>query len=66
VGEGKIYSLACADDVVLIAEKEEEMRSMIERWERYVGAMNLDVNVEKTKIMRFRRKGGRWKSIVWK
>jgi len=66
LGEGRVYSLAYADDVVLMAEKEEEMRSMMERWERYVGTKNLEVNVEKTKIMRFRRKGGRWKSIVWK
>ncbi|KMQ84454.1 hypothetical protein RF55_17722 [Lasius niger] len=31
LGDGKIWTLAYADDVVLISEEEEEMRSMIKR-----------------------------------
>lgn len=42
--------LAYADDLVLIAE--EEMRSMIERLEGYMERKRLEVNTEKTKIMR--------------
>jgi len=30
VGEGKIYSLAYADDMLLLAEDEGDMKSMIE------------------------------------
>jgi len=36
LGEKRIYSLAYADDMVLVAEKEEEMRSMMEKLERYI------------------------------
>jgi len=66
IEEEKIYSLAYADDIVILSEKEEEMRSMIERLERYLEKKNLELNVGKTKIMRFRKGGGRWKKRVWK
>jgi len=63
-----IFSLAYADDVVLLAEEEYEMRCMIKRFERYLGRKRLELNVNKTKVMRFRKgKGGmgkrewRWK-----
>lgn len=36
LGDRKIYTLAYADDVVLVAEKEEGMRAMIVRMERYL------------------------------
>lgn len=54
-----------------MAEEEEDLRSMIERLEGYLDKKKLEVNVSKTKIMRF-RKGGksiskrewRWKEKV--
>lgn len=36
LGENKIYTLAYADDMVLLAENEKEMRSMIERLQGYL------------------------------
>ena len=36
VGGKRIYTLAYADDVVLIAEDEDQMRSMLERLEGYL------------------------------
>lgn len=57
----RIYSLAYADDVVLMAEKEEELRSMMERLEGYLERKTLELNPNKTKIMRFRKGGGRIK-----
>lgn len=41
----KIYTLAYADDIVLLAE--EDMRAMIARLERYVREKRLEVNVGK-------------------
>lgn len=67
MGNKRVYSLAYADDMVLIAEKEDEMRSMIDRLERYLERKRLELNAEKSKIMRFRREGSlskrdwRWK-----
>lgn len=58
LGEGRIYTLAYAD-MMLLAENEEEMRSMIERLEVYLDRKRLELNTEKTKIVRFRKGGGR-------
>jgi len=58
--------LAYADNVVLIAEREEEMGSMLERLEKYLDRKGLEVNTGKTKVMRFRKGGGRWKKREWR
>lgn len=58
----KIYLLAYADDLVLLAEKEEGMRNMIKRFEKYVKVKSLDLNVEKSKILRFEKRGRRKKT----
>lgn len=58
-----MYTLAYADDIVLIAEDEEEMRSMIERLEGYMERKRLEVNTEKTKIIRFRSGGA---GVEWR
>jgi len=55
LGGKRIYTLAYADDIVLLAEQEDEMRSMIVRLEEYLDRKGLELNVEKTKIMRFRK-----------
>lgn len=60
-----MYTLAHADDIVLLAEEEEEMRSMIGRFE-YLGKKKLELNANKTKSMRFRKEGGREKKIDWR
>lgn len=62
----KIFSLAYADDIVLIAEEERGMKWLIGKAEEYMEKKGLEVNVEKTKIMRFRRGGGRKKKVEWK
>jgi len=61
LGEERIYSLTYADDVVLLAEGEDEMRSLIGRLEEYMERKGLELNVGKTKEMRFKRGGGRMK-----
>jgi len=59
IGEGRIYTLVYADDIVLLAEDKEGMRSMIARLEGYMEKKRLELNVNKTKIMRFRKGGGK-------
>lgn len=61
----KVYSLAYADDVVLLAEGEGDVRAMMARLESYVRGKRLEVNVGKSKIMRFKRDGRR-KKIRWR
>jgi len=62
----KIYTLAYADDVVILADREEELEAMIRRLERYMEGKDLELNVEKTKIVGFRKAGGRMRERVWK
>lgn len=42
------------------------MKAMLSRMERYVDRKRLEVNVEKTKVMRFRKGGGRRKKVDWR
>lgn len=58
--------LAYADNVVLLADKEEELRSMLDRLEGYLDRKRLELNVGKTKIMRFRKGGRRLEKRCWR
>lgn len=65
LGKQRMYSLAYADDVVLMEDKESGMRLLIGEFEKYMREKDLCVNVEKMKILRFRNRseGGKdkWK-----
>lgn len=50
---------------MLLAENEDEMRSVIERLEKYLGKKNLELNTEKTKIMRFRKDEEKMEKKEW-
>ncbi|XP_024883228.1 uncharacterized protein LOC112461981 [Temnothorax curvispinosus] len=65
VGKIKFWTLAYADDIVAVAEDEEEMKRMLKRLERYLDRKKLRVNVGKTKVMRFRKGGGKMKKVKW-
>ncbi|XP_043481252.1 uncharacterized protein LOC122510560 [Leptopilina heterotoma] len=62
---GRIYTLAYADDVVLMAENESGMKLLMKEFEKYVREKDLSVNVEKTKVVRFRKKNDKEK-IEWR
>lgn len=51
--------------MVLLAEKEGQMRSMIERLEKYLEGKRLELNVGKSKIVRFRRGDRRIRKVRW-
>ena len=53
---GRIYSLAYADGVVLVAEQERGMKLMMRTFEEYVREKDLPVNVSKRKVMCFRKR----------
>ena len=46
------------DDVVLIADEAEDLRSMLTRLEKYVDRNKLTVNTNKTKILILKKGGG--------
>lgn len=61
----RIYTLAYAD-MVLLTENKEEMRSVIERLEKYLDGKRMELNAEKTKIIRFKKGGGRESRVEWR
>ncbi|KAL6418089.1 hypothetical protein ACFW04_012823 [Cataglyphis niger] len=66
LGGMKVYIFAYVDDVVLIVEKEDGMKSMIGKLESYLEKKGLVLNVEKSKILRFRKRGGRERKVNWR
>lgn len=66
IEQDRIYTLAYANDMVLLEENEAKMRSIGERLEEYLERKGLELNTEKTKIRRFRREGGRLGKRDWK
>lgn len=48
-----MYTLAYTDNVVLLANNEREMRSMMGRLEEYLKSKRLMLNTKKKKIIRF-------------
>ena len=65
-GKKRIYCLSYADDIVVLAEAEEEIRELIKRLDKYLDQKRLCLDVEKTKIMRFKVGGGKMSRIKWK
>lgn len=49
IGGRKIYTLAYADDMVLLAEDEDGMKGLMGKMERYLDGKDLELNTEKTK-----------------
>lgn len=58
--------MAYADDLMELAENKEKMRSVIERLERYLDRKRLEVNTKQTKIMKFRKGGGKEEKRDWR
>jgi predicted nucleotidyltransferase len=50
VGREKVWSLASADDLVIVAKSEREMKDMMKSLGKYLRKGKLEVNVEKTKM----------------
>lgn len=56
---GRIYALADTDDIILVAEEEERMRCMMRQLEGYLRRKELELNVGKSKVMKFKKEEGR-------
>jgi hypothetical protein len=51
VGREKVWNLTFADDLVIVAKSEREMKEMMRSRGKYVRKKNLEVNVDKMKMM---------------
>lgn len=62
----RCYTLEYADDLVLMTEGKDELRSMMARFKEYLDGKRLELNTGKTRIMRFRKEGGRIRKRDWR
>lgn len=60
----KIYTLAYADNMMLMSKEEKEMWSMIERFEANLQEKQLELNKKKTKIIRCQKGKGRRDKMI--
>lgn len=66
IGNVKIWLLAYADDIVLLAKSPEEMKEMMRRMKRYLEKRDLVLNTNKSKLMVFKKERGTKKKEKWK
>ena len=65
VGKVKFWSLTYCDDVVLVAKDEAGLRSMLKTFKRYLEKKKMVLNAQKSKVLVFRKGGGREKKRTW-
>ena len=66
VGERKVWSLTYADDIVLMADREEELKEMLKRFKKFFNEVELELNTEKTKIVVFEKRRNKRRQRKWK
>lgn len=66
VGRREIWTLMYAGDIVLLAEREGELKEMLRRFKKYLEKKSLILSSEKTKVMVFEKRKGRTKKRRWK
>lgn len=66
IGTEKIKILLYADDIVLLSESPMELQKMITNLEEYCSLWNLDINLDKSEIMVFRKGGRLGQNETWK
>lgn len=55
IGKEKFWTISYADDVVIIAKTEAELKEMIKRFKKYLEKKNLSLSTEKSKVMVFEK-----------
>lgn len=66
IGNKRIFSLAYADDIVILATSEEEFKEMIKDLEGYFRRKKVELNADKSKTMISKKHRGKTKSWTWK
>ena len=66
IGMLKLFLLLYADDIVLLAETEQGLQKGLDLLEQYCDKWKLTVNINKTKIMVFRKGGLLRKNLMFK
>lgn len=54
-GERKVWSLTYADDIVLMADREEKLKEMLKRFEIFLKETELELSTKKAKSVVFEK-----------
>jgi hypothetical protein len=65
VGREKVWSLPFADDLVIVAKNERDLKEMMTNLGKYLRKKKLEVNVEKTKMMGFNTRKRKSEENEW-
>jgi hypothetical protein len=65
-GREKVWSLVFADNLVIVAKSEREMKEMMSSLGKYRRKKKLEVNVKKTKMMVFNKRKRKGEGNEWK
>ncbi|XP_033362843.1 trichohyalin-like [Bombus vosnesenskii] len=66
VGDRKAWSLSYADDIVLIADTEEELKEMMKRFKTFLEEVELELSTEKTKVIVFEKRRNKRRQRKWR
>ena len=61
-GNSKVWLLVYANDIVLIANKQEELKAIMKRVEHFLDRRKLNSNVKKSTTLVFEKRGGKEKT----
>jgi len=66
IGKEKLWTITYADDIVLLAKAETDLKEMIKRFRKYIEKKGLSLSSDKSKVMVFEKGRGRAKKREWK
>jgi len=66
IGKEKFWTITYADDIVVLAKSEEELKGMLRRFKRFLEKRNMILSAEKSKILVFEDGRGRKKKREWR
>jgi 16S rRNA G1207 methylase RsmC len=65
VGREKVWSLAFANDLVIVGKSERKMKEMMKSLGKHVRKKKLEVNVDKTKMVMFNKRKRKSEENEW-
>lgn len=66
IGKMKVWSIVYADNIVLLAKSEQELKGVMRRFWKYIKKKGLMVSPEKSKVMVFEKGRGDRRKREWK
>lgn len=66
IGKEKIWTISYADDIVLIAKSEQELKEMLKRFKKFIDRKGLELSTDKSKVMVFEKGRGNERKREWR